>query len=89
MRISVLEKDQLPTETATRHISKARAERFIERGIAKWIKSGKILQMVKESKDIRGDIHYFRGNWLPRIKAPRRPEGLLLWYPHKSQETYA
>ena len=89
MRIGRLEIDQIPTEKPTSHISKARAERFIDRGIAKWITPGKLLQMVKEAKEIRGDIHHFRGDWLPCIKAPRQPEGLLLWYPHKDQWSIA
>jgi hypothetical protein len=88
MRIGILEKDQPVTEIPTRFISKGRAARFIERGYAKEIKPN-ILQMVKQAEEIRGDIRFYEPHWIPRIKAPRRPEGLLLWYPHKDQFTCA
>lgn len=87
MRIGVIENNQ---ESPTRHISRPRADRFISREIAKWVVFGKVLKMLKDDSEIRGDIGYFqmRLDGVPRVKKPRRPEGLLLYYPHKDQESH-
>jgi hypothetical protein len=86
MRIAVLEKDQSPTESPKRHISKKRAESFVYRSIARWLIVDRIIQMVKEHSEIRGDYRFLQPELRVReIAKRRRPEGLLLYYPHRDQ----
>lgn len=89
MRIGVLETTQTLTEKPNRHISKTRAERFIYRAIARWVVYGKLLQMLKDDSEIRGDIQYFqqRITGIPLLKPPGGPTNLLLSYPHRDQRS--
>ena len=91
MRIGRLEKNQHPSETPNSYISKGRALKFLARKIARWVIPDKILQMLKDDEEIRGDARFLQAqiDTIYRIKPPRRPEGLLLWYPHKDQFTRA
>jgi hypothetical protein len=87
VRIGVLEVHQ-ENSTPTRHISKRRAESFVYRGIAKW--EGKLLRMKRTDSEIRQDMR-FMPTMLRLTTRNHRVgrEGLLLYYPHKDQESYA
>lgn len=88
MRIAVLDKEQLPTDSPARYISKTRAMRFLHRRIAKWLIVGEVLQMLKEGEVIRTDQEFLRARLevIP-AKRTRWNRNLLLHYPHRSQES--
>lgn len=88
MRIGRLERNQSPSEAPHSYLSKSRAERFIARRIAKWLIAGKLLQMLKDSEEIRGDAEYLRVRLeIVPAKRKRWKQNLLLYYPHKSQQS--
>lgn len=91
MRIGLLEIDQDPSETPKRLISKRKASLLTDRGYAKWLNKSTV-QMVRAEQMIQLDYRYYKNAdepaWIPFLKVRDWHQGLLLTYPHKSQESW-
>lgn len=89
-KICVLESHQTISDKPARSVSKAIAAYLVRKALARHV-SRQIIQMV-ELKDslpiIEANIKIRPIVWdIPRLKAPRMPENLLLSYPIKDERT--
>lgn len=92
--IAILTFDQTPDSEPEHYISKAWAAKFLSYIVDR---KPAVVEIRKGLLWIRANITFsklkalFRPTLgpkpIPRINPPRRPEGLLLYYPHKDQGT--